>query len=198
MSRSERAFVFGYGSLLRRPEAADGTLITCWLNDHGRSWNVAMDNRDTIPGYKYYLDPETGERPDVYVTFLSIRHAEGHRVNGVVFPVEERDFAALNRRERNYERHEVTGLLDVDLGGRVWAYVGRQEARRRYLKGLESGTAVVDRAYAEQVRSDFRALGGTMLADFDATTDPPDVPVRLLERIAVPDAPHLLRRHVGA
>ena len=60
-------FVFGYGSLVRRPDG-----IPCHLLGHRRAWNVAMDNRRTIPGYKYYVDPETGERPPVRVTFLSL------------------------------------------------------------------------------------------------------------------------------
>ena len=60
-------FLFGYGSLLRFPGG-----IPCHLLGHRRAWNVAMDNRQTIPGYKYYVDPDTGERPPVHVTFLNI------------------------------------------------------------------------------------------------------------------------------
>ena len=188
MSSAERAHVFGYGSLLRRPDDPPPEQARpCWLRDHRRGWNVAMDNRKTIPGYKYYVDRVTGERPDVYVTFLNIRPAPGHRVNGVAFPVQERDLDALDKRERNYERVEVTHLLEADLDGRVWAYVGSPEGRRRYLKGLESGTAVVSGDYQDKVRADFGSFGGTMLADFDATTEPPEVPVLPLERISVPE-----------
>ena len=46
-----------------------------------------MDNRRTIPGYKYYVDPDTGERPPVHVTFLNIYPAAEGRVNGIAFPV---------------------------------------------------------------------------------------------------------------
>ena len=71
-------FVFGYGSLVRRPGG-----IPCHLLGHRRAWNVAMDNRRTIPGYKYYVDPETGERPPVRVTFLNLYPAAEGQVNGV-------------------------------------------------------------------------------------------------------------------
>ena len=73
------AFVFGYGSLLgaRRRRAVRG-----WPG-HRRRWAVAMDNRRTIPGYKYFLDAD-GARPDVYVTFLdAVAGARARRVDGL-------------------------------------------------------------------------------------------------------------------
>jgi gamma-glutamylcyclotransferase (GGCT)/AIG2-like uncharacterized protein YtfP len=180
------AFVFGYGSLLRRPAAA-GPPVPCRLRDHRRGWGVAMDNTRTIPGYKYYVDMETGERPEVYVAFLDIRPEPDSAVNGVVFPVTDEVLASLDRRERNYDRREVTDLLDADLGGRVWAYVGSAGGRRRYETGRGAGTAVVSGPYLQGVRDDFGSFGADMAAEFEATTERPDVPVVPLKRIAVPD-----------
>ena len=51
-------------------------------------------------------------------------------VNGVALKVGPDELPALDERERNYERREVTGQLSVSLGGRVWAYVGRRAGRR--------------------------------------------------------------------
>ena len=51
-----RQLVFGYGSL-----PAEEVGVECRLHDHGRGWDVAMDNREIVPGYKVYVDPETGE-----------------------------------------------------------------------------------------------------------------------------------------
>ena len=160
--------VFGYGSL---PAEVAG--IACALRDHRREWDVAMDNRETIPGYKVYLDPETGEQPPVHVAYLSIAPAQGERVEGVAFPVTDEQLAALDRRERNYDRRDVTHLIDADLGGRVWAYVGSAAGRRRLADGRRRGTAVVVRGYLEKLPR--------------AVVVPPDVPVRTL-----------LRRDVGA
>ena len=172
-------FVFGYGSLLRR----DGG-IACRLLGHRRAWNVAMDNRRTIPGYKYYLDPETGERPAVHVAFLNLYPAPEAEVNGLAFPVTPTELAELDRRERNYARADVTDRLDVDLGGRVWAYLGREEARDRFEAGRRASSAVVSQQYFDQVRDDFRAATG--LDEFDRSTDPLSVPLRRLTRVDVP------------
>jgi gamma-glutamylcyclotransferase (GGCT)/AIG2-like uncharacterized protein YtfP len=157
--------VFGYGSLT----AAGGR--RCVLRDHRRGWGVAMDNRETIAGYKYYVDAETGERPAVYVAYLSIWPEPGAQVEGVAFAVDDAALAALDARERNYDRRDVTGLVDPDLGARVWAYVGSAAGSERYAAGRAAGTAVVAEAYLALVPA----------------AEPPDLPVR-----------PLLRRDVGA
>jgi hypothetical protein len=171
-------FVFAYGSL-----SSHGG-VPCGLQGFRRGWDVAMDNRRTIAGYKYYLDAETGERPAIYVTFLSIRPDDGGEINGVVFPAEDGTLAALDDRERSYERWEVTGRVDLDLGGPVYAYVGRAAARERFEAGRHAGTAVVSREYLEHVRGRFDALG--LLAEFERTTDRLELPVRALRRFDVP------------
>jgi cation transport regulator ChaC len=157
-----RQLVFGYGSL---PAEVAG--VECRLHDHRRDWGVAMDNRETIPGYKIYLDAETGERPAVEVAYLSIDPAPGEHVDGVAFAVTEQELAALDARERNYVRRDVTDLVDAELGGRIWAYVGSAAGRLRLARGRRRGTAVVARGYLEKV---------------GAIAVPPDLPVRKLLR----------------
>lgn len=189
--RSNPAFVFGYGSLLRRPSAGDpgpARGVPCFLRGYRRGWDVAMDNRRTIPGYKYYVDANTGERPPVYVTFLNIRPEPGGWLSGIAFRVTNSMLEALDRRERNYERRDVTELVDTDFGGPVWAYVGTASGRGRYVTGRAEGTAVVSDQYVDKVREDFRSFGPEMVAEFEATTDPLDVPVIELRRISVPEA----------
>jgi gamma-glutamylcyclotransferase (GGCT)/AIG2-like uncharacterized protein YtfP len=161
----KRQLVFAYGSLA---DEKDG--VPCRLRDHRCHWGVAMDNRETIPGYKLYLDAETGERPAVEVAYLSIAREEGATVDGVALRVTDEELAALDLRERNYVRRDVTELVD-DVGGRVWAYVGSRAGRRRLANGRRCGTAVISRGYLETVPG----------------AVPPDLPVR-----------RLLRRHVGA
>jgi cation transport regulator ChaC len=159
-----RQFVFGYGSL---PAEKPG--VPCRLRDHRRHWGVAMDNREVIPGYKVYLDPGSGERPAVEVAYLCITPKPGASVEGVAFEVTDEELAALDRRERNYEREDVTDLVD-GVDGQVWAYVGSAAGRRRLEHGRRRGTAVISRGYLEKV------------PDVE-----PDLPVR-----------ELLRRDVGA
>ena len=177
------AHVFGYGSLL---EGGAGT--PCRLAGHRRRLGVAMDNRRTIPGYKYYLDAATGGRPAVCVAFLDLVPDPACSVLGVAFAVADGDLEALDARERNYTRVEVTGSLDTDLGAPVWAYSGLDDARERYARARAAGRAVVARAYLEGVHAGFAAHG----LGFDTA---PEVPVEALERVDVPlpDAVHRRR-----
>jgi hypothetical protein len=154
--------VFGYGSL-----AAEQGGVPCRLRDHRRGWDVAMDNRKTILGYKVYIDPETGERPHVHVAYLSITPHPGEHVDGYAFPVTDDELVALDARERNYERRDVSAHCDLE--GRVWAYVGSAAGRRRLEEGRRRGTAVISRGYLEKVQ---RVV-------------PPDLPVRALLRCDV-------------
>jgi hypothetical protein len=151
------AFVFGYGSLAR-PGAGRPLRLAGWR----RAWGVAMDNRMTIPGYKYYLDG-TGGRPDVRVAFLDVVPDPAACVDGVVFEVADLD--ALDARERNYRRVAVDGL---------WLYTGLEEARERFA----AGPTVVARAYLEDVRA---ALGAAFGPE-------PELPVMDLTRVEVPPA----------
>jgi cation transport regulator ChaC len=128
--------VFGYGSL-----PAEEVGVECRLHDHGLGWDVAMDNREVVPGYKIYLDPRTGVRPAVEVAYLSITPEVGASVEGVVFPVTDEELAALDRRERNYERRDVSELVDIE--GRVWAYVGSAAGHERFAAGRAAIDPVV-------------------------------------------------------
>ena len=168
-----QAFVFGYGSLL-----ADAAGIPCALGGHRRRFGVAMDNRRTIPGYKYFLAPDGG-RPQVCVAFLDLEEDGAGTVDGVAFGVDAAVLAALDARERNYARVEVTDLLDADLGAPVWAFAGLPEARERYTRAAAAGTAVVSRAYLDGVREGFAAYGLGFHTE-------PSVPVVDLVRVEVP------------
>ena len=130
-------FVFGYGSLARDVSGAE----LAHLPGHRRTWGVAMDNSVDIPGYKHYVTPD-GERPDVRVCFLDLEEEPGTTVNGVCVPVARPD--ELDARERNYVRRDVSDLIE-GAQGRVWAYFGSTEARRR----RREGQAVISREYLE-------------------------------------------------
>jgi len=188
--------VFGYGSLLdpALPARIVGPAV---LRGYRRVWGVAMDNREVIPGYKRYVDPESGEPPAVCVVFLDVVPDAGSWVNGAVIEVDGALAPALDRRERNYERVPVGAFVDMPAGpanvdtgiegeGPVWAFLGRDAGRARAARARADGIAVVSRAYRDRVRADFGALGPEMLRDFDRTTAPVDLEVVDLERVAVP------------
>lgn len=166
-------YVFAYGSLVR--DLAGGEELArraAHLRDHRRAWNVAMDNSVTLPGYKYYLDAGDSSRPEVFVTFLNLIPAPGRRVNGMLVPVSAQGLLELDRRERNYERRELTTSIEPAAGGRVWGYFGKPEACRRFDAGLREARAVIDESYLERVRAGFEALSDDALAEFEQSTDP--------------------------
>jgi gamma-glutamyl AIG2-like cyclotransferase len=145
-----------------------------------------MDNSRDLPGYKYYVDAATGARPPVFVTYVDLVADAGCAVNGIVFPVEAEALAALDERERNYERRDVTGEVSpAPVGERVWAYFGRAEARDRFERGRAAGKAVVSRRYRDDLRDGFGHLGEAELRRFADSTDDPGVPEHDLIRVDI-------------
>lgn len=193
-------FVFGYGSLTARP----GPVPTRALKEHGfvadlaglrRAWGVAMDNRRDLPGYKYYTDA-AGHRPEVFVAYLDLVAAPDDRaaaVNGLCLPVDRAVLEVLDRRERNYERVDVSDRLAVaDAGAhgaggvRVWAYVGLAAARERLAAGRDAGTAVIDAGYVRTVEAGFAALGPDEHSACRPSLQPGGLPVLELTRHDLP------------
>lgn len=186
-----RIWVFGYGSLVHRENLeaffrahglAPGYSTPTVLTGFRRVWNVATDNTVDAAGYKYFVDPQTGARPNVFVTFLNIaRAAAGAEpmpgVEGVVFEVDEAGLAALDRRERNYCRIDVTDRFER-VSGTVWTYIGKPEAEERFRLGMMKGTAVISADYKADVEAAFAAAG----RPFDAEQHP-DIAVVPLARI---------------
>ncbi|HEX2070218.1 MAG TPA: gamma-glutamylcyclotransferase family protein [Thermoleophilaceae bacterium] len=180
---SEADFVFGYGSLAH-DLLADVTVTR--LEGHRRAFGVAADNSQAIPGYKRYRSPVDGSFPDVFVAFLDLVAHPPSVVNGVLASVDAGTRADLDRRERNYDRIEVTTAIDTPPAGRVWAYVGSPDGRARLRAGIAAGSAVVQRAYLDHVHDGFRRLGGVEHDHFLASSDLDDLPVVELERVDLP------------
>jgi hypothetical protein len=145
-----------------------------------------MDNGVEIPGYKVYALPD-GTRPPLAVAFLDLEAADGAEVEGALLAVDAARLAALDERERQYERLDVTGLVDPAPTGPIWTYVGRAPGRVRVAAG-RAGTMpiAVQRSYVELVAAAFAALGDDALARYRLSTEPPPFPVLDLTRIDLP------------
>jgi dephospho-CoA kinase len=177
-------FVFAYGSLaadLRASHRAE-------LRGRRRAWGVAMDNRVDVPGYKHYRLRADGSRPAVCVAFLDLLDDDpSATTTGVCVPVDDAQLAIIDRRERNYDRIDVTAALaGGGPGGVVWAYVGTPTGRGRLREARERGRAVISRDYLERTRAAFAALGPEALAEFEAGAAIGDLPVWDLERHDLP------------
>lgn len=151
-------YVLGYGSLAA--ERAGGRVAT--LRGWRRCWGVAMNNSVDLPGYKLYRRRD-GSRPDVFVAFLDIEPDPAASVTGVLLAVAEDELGLLDRRERNYERVDVSAAV-ADAPGRVWAYRGSEAGRRRLREGRAHGSAVVSRDYLEAATGAITAIAPDELA----------------------------------
>ena len=177
-----RQFVFGYGSL-----AAGCAGRPARLEGYRRVWGVAMDNTITIPGYKFYRRRDDGggldgQRPAVFVAFLDIVEDPRGATDGLLIGVDDETLRALDDRERNYDRIDVTAAVR-DAPGRVWTYRGSADGRERLRLGRERGTAVAALEYVRGVRATFAALG------IDDDPDLGDLRAVELERIDLPPTP---------
>jgi len=179
-------WVFGYASLVA--DAAGGGAVEAELMGFRRALGVAHDNRRIIPGYKTYVRRDDGTRPDVYVAFFDLEVADGMTVAGLALPADDERRAALDAREANYERADVTGLVD-GVSGTVWTYVGRGVSRARLARGLAERTAVVSKDYLEKVEAAFRARGKAAYREFERTTVTHGIQAMDLDRRDVPEAP---------
>jgi hypothetical protein len=179
-------WVFGYGSLVQDGGRHDRRAL---LPGHRRVWGVATDNLRAIPGYKMYLRRSDGIRPAVYVAFLDLERAPKGEVNGTVRRVSTMELELLDKRERNYDRIDVSGLLE-GVEDPVWTYVGSAAGRERLRRGRSEGRAVISRDYLQRVHAGFRALGEEEHRRFVASSELDGLPVWDLERIDLPaDAP---------
>jgi cation transport regulator ChaC len=174
-------YVFGYGSLLER--RALKTARVGHLTGYRRAWNVARDNSLDFPGYNHYIDPRDGSRPDVFVVFLNLVPARDGRVNGLLFPVTEPELAVLDRRERNYRRIDVTDQIEEQVDGRIWTYIGLDEAVARFKQAVNEKRAVIRRGYYDGVLANCAAAGTEARQEFDECTDAPTCPIIDLERV---------------
>jgi hypothetical protein len=176
-------FVFAYGSLVTDAPGA----VPAVLPGHRRAWTVAMDNRRSLPGYKRFRARDGVTFPPVFVAFLDLADDPANALDGLCLPVTAAALDALDRRERNYDRVDVTPLVDGPQG-RIWTYRGSADGRARAAAGLADGSLAVARGYADAVRAGYAGRGPALLERFDASTDAPPCPVLDLVRVDLPPA----------
>ena len=187
-------FVFGYGSLMNldklqqylgRDLAFGLDFKICGLRNFHRCWNVAMDNRLNLPNYKYYIEVETGNRPQSFITFLNIRPYQGKTIAGILFRVSHQELKKLDQRERNYQRIDVTQRIEEQVEGKAWVYRGLKEAEQRYEEGLKQENGMIAQDYFDSIHYGYGLWGQETLFNYMATTDKPRVPILNLKSCQV-------------
>jgi cation transport regulator ChaC len=190
-------WVFGYGSLVsplsleitlgREVPREPGWWAPAELHGYGRSWNYgSLTTRAT-----WEVDGRRVERG--LVVSLGLVDAP-LSCNGVIVRVNRDDVARLDRRERDYDRVDVTDRIDAggEVDGRVVTYVPRPGAVLRYERYRDHGRAAISRRYVDLVTSAFEALGPSHRERYAETTMAPDVPIVDLDATGPdPSPPHL-------
>ena len=160
------------------------------LDAHRRDWGVAMDNRAAASDPKHYVHAGSGERFPGHVAFLDVVQDPGSSLGALAVPVDAARLDALDAREVNYDRHDVTaGFAGADgerLGPVVWVYRGTGAGRERARRGAAAGDLVVSRGYVRDIARAFDAQPDALPA-FGASTVPPGCPSLDLDLVARPE-----------
>jgi cation transport regulator ChaC len=188
-------WVFGYGSLVS-PVSFGHTLgrdltpgidfFEAELAGYGRRWNYGTDVTFTAVG------PDGIERTDWTFIALGLVSALDESTNGVIGWVDDRELVALDRRERRYDRVDVTELVTVSHGAAagdapIVTYVPRAEPIAAYEAARVRGVAAITSRYWELVDDAFGELGADRRDRYRATTPDPGLPVLALADADVPD-----------
>jgi len=177
-------WVFGYGSLvspvsfgftLGRDLTPGADFFEADVVDYGRRWNYGVAH---AVGRSEQAD---GSIREWTMVALGVVASTGETVNGVIGWVEADELEALDRRERHYDRVDVTELTTVrtelDLTAPIVTYVPRPRAMDHYTAARDRGEAAVSKRYWDLVDAAFADLGADRRERYLASTPPPDVPI---------------------
>jgi len=192
-------WVFGYGSLVSpdsvattigRPVDRDAGYVAAVLHGFERRWNYG-----SLRQRADWIGPHGRVGAGVVVS-LGLAAAGAASTNGAIVRVTDREFEALDRRESDYDRIDVTDRIESLAGAgdqvdaRVFTYLPRPSAIERYESAKQQRRAAVKQGYVELVEEAFAALGS--IERYRATTPTPDVPIVAPERVWL--EPHLDHR----
>jgi cation transport regulator ChaC len=180
-------WVFGYGSLvstvsfghtLGRDLTPGVDFFEAEIAGYGRRWNYGTDYRFTS------IDDRDPEPKRWTFVALGLVHADEESTNGVIAWVTDEELVALDARERNYDRVDVTGRARLGDEARTAArdativtYVPRSEPIARYEAAKQRRDAAITRRYWDLVDGAFADLGEGRRERYHATTPAPDIPV---------------------
>jgi len=185
-------WVFGYGSLVspdsfgytlgRRPRLGSD-FFEAEIVGYGRRWNYGSLR------FTGRAADHTGNDREWTIVALGLVEAADESVNGTVGWVSNEELADLDRRERHYDRVDVSDRTTV-IGGApvapIVTYVPRREAVERYERSRDRGAAAVDQRYFDLVDRAFADLGADRRRRYHASTPSPDIPILPLRRDVEP------------
>lgn len=188
-------WVFGYGSLVS-PTSLGSTLgraprrgvdfLAAECDGWERRWNYGHP----MTGMTY-----AGSQVDMIdtVVALGVVRNDVACMNGIITVVSDAELEQLDRRERNYDRVDVTdGVRLLEDGpwkastDRVVTYVPRQAALDIYAEARDRGRAGIEIRYWNLVNDAFDVLLDGQGERYRSTTPAPEVPVLDVSRVDPP------------
>jgi hypothetical protein len=102
---------------------------------------------------------------------------EKGRINGILYLIPNEDLIKFDKRERTYERVDVTDKIEEYRfeGGKVYVYVGFPDRQEK--SAPAPGRYILFKEYLDQVTGACDRLGKTFRAEFDESTRPTAYPI---------------------
>lgn len=194
-------WIFGYGSLVS-PASFGQTLgrdpkigidfFVAEIAGYGRRWNYGTS-------FTFSAPPQPGSEPIVFTAIaLGVVASVGETTNGVICWVDDGELEQLDRRERRYDRVDVSACATVHAGPAVATpvvtYVPRPDAVETCEQAVAGGSAAVTQRYWDLVDGAFADLGEDERERYHSTTPRPDMPIVPIPAEQSPDRHRVERR----
>lgn len=123
--KSPNIYLFGYGSLIN-PKSIQRTLgreikveylIEAMIYNYVRKWQVV----DWVIIEEYNM-----EKP-IPAIFLDMVRQSGAMTNGILIPIFENELDKMDKRERKYDRVNVSNLIEPRISEYIFTYIGKKE-----------------------------------------------------------------------
>jgi cation transport regulator ChaC len=170
--------IFGYGSLISKTSfeytlgrsLSDDEFSLDYLNGYARSWTLFHKIKN-YPKEKRLLMP-LGKK---YIVYLDITPMDNSRIMGSIVNVSDQEILRFDNRERNYDRVEVTKILDNPPEEMtVYAYIGDEKHKTTLVPTSE---CVIVKEYIITIENGLESLDGSAKTDFWNSTIQTDIDV---------------------
>jgi hypothetical protein len=182
--------MIGYGSLMSLSSMEQslgrkykGPTYQIHLAGFERTWThlrpfneVQSEPADNVQYNAYYVEENVRIPVDGSVE-LDICHKKDGRINAVLYVIPDKDIIKFDKRERTYERVDVTDKVEEYriAKGKVYAYAGLPDQAGK--PSPDPRRYILFKEFFDQVTSACDGLGQQFRAEFDASTRPINYPI---------------------